>query len=98
MRYLVTGGAGFIGSHIVDRLVKDGHDVVIFDNLSTGKIQNINPKATFVDFDISKDEYNRILFDWKFITVFDKVNFFIFIEPNQRFSETISSLDLKFVR
>ena len=37
MRVLVTGGAGFVGSHLVDRLVKDGHDVTVYDNLSTGR-------------------------------------------------------------
>jgi nucleoside-diphosphate-sugar epimerase len=41
MRVLVTGGAGFIGSHLVERLVKDGHDVLALDNLSTGSLGNI---------------------------------------------------------
>ena len=41
MRYLVTGGAGFIGSHITDRLLADGHRVRILDNFSTGKHANI---------------------------------------------------------
>tara|TARA_R110000824_G_scaffold160437_2_gene335209 strand:+ start:401 stop:1339 length:939 start_codon:yes stop_codon:yes gene_type:complete len=50
---LVTGGAGFIGSNLVDRLIDDGHDVVIIDNLSTGKVDNINPKAEFIDDGIS---------------------------------------------
>ena len=41
MRYLVTGGAGFIGSNIVDELVRRGQDVVVLDNLSTGKESNL---------------------------------------------------------
>ena len=45
MRCVVTGGAGFIGSHIVNRLVEDGHEVVVIDDLSTGKKENVNPKA-----------------------------------------------------
>jgi UDP-glucose 4-epimerase len=47
MKVLVTGGAGFIGSHIVDGLVKEGYEVVIVDDLSTGFDKNINPKAKF---------------------------------------------------
>jgi UDP-glucose 4-epimerase len=42
MRYIVTGGAGFIGSHIAEYLSKNGHEVIIFDNLFTGKKQNIH--------------------------------------------------------
>jgi len=49
---LVTGGAGFIGSHVVDALVKKGLKVVIIDNLSTGTKKNINPKARFYKLDI----------------------------------------------
>lgn len=41
MRYIVTGGAGFIGSHLATRLVNGGHDVVILDNFSTGRKENI---------------------------------------------------------
>ena len=53
MRALVTGGAGFIGSNLVNRLIDDGHDVVIIDNLSTSKKENVNPKADFYHRDIS---------------------------------------------
>lgn len=48
MRYLVTGAAGFIGSHMVDRLIAGGHEVVAFDSLLTGDQGNVNPKAQFL--------------------------------------------------
>ncbi len=49
-RYLVTGGAGFIGSHIAECLVERGNDVVVFDNLSTGKVENLRSFRERVDF------------------------------------------------
>lgn len=49
MKALVTGGAGFIGSNLTDRLIELGHSVVVIDNLSTGKLDNVNPKAEFVN-------------------------------------------------
>jgi UDP-glucose 4-epimerase len=52
MNILVTGGAGFIGSHIVDKYIKEGHRVIIVDNLSTGFKKNINPKAFYYKIDI----------------------------------------------
>ncbi len=52
MKVLVTGGAGFIGSHIVDRLVQEGYGVVVADNLATGKRRNINRAAKFYRADI----------------------------------------------
>ncbi|HOJ22347.1 MAG TPA: NAD-dependent epimerase/dehydratase family protein [Armatimonadota bacterium] len=52
MKVLVTGGAGFIGSHVVDRLIADGHQVVVVDDLSNGKRENLNPAATFYQMDI----------------------------------------------
>lgn len=55
-KVIVTGGAGFIGSHVVDTLIKQGIEVIILDNLSTGKKENINPKATFIKCDLTKDK------------------------------------------
>ncbi len=52
MKVLVTGGAGFIGSHVVDGYVAAGHEVLIVDNLATGKRTNLNPKARFFELDI----------------------------------------------
>ena len=50
MRTVVTGGAGFIGSHLAEKLIKLGHSVVILDNLSTGSIANINDFIDNVEF------------------------------------------------
>ena len=55
MRILVTGGCGFIGSHIVDAYIARGHEVVVVDNLSTGNIDNLNTKAIFYEEDINRD-------------------------------------------
>ena len=57
-KYIVTGGAGFIGSHLVDALIDNGNEVIILDNLSTGKEENINPKAEFHKVDISSSPMN----------------------------------------
>jgi len=51
-KIIVTGGAGFIGSHLVDKLIERGHRVIVLDNLSTGKKENLNPKAEFYNLDI----------------------------------------------
>ena len=50
--YLVTGGAGFIGSHLIDSLIQDHHSVTTIDNLSSGKNNNLNSKAHFIQGDI----------------------------------------------
>lgn len=49
-KFLVTGGAGFIGSHIVERLVKEGHSVRVLDDLSTGELSNLQPIIKDIDF------------------------------------------------
>ena len=52
MKILVTGGAGFIASHVVDLYIANGHEVVILDDLSTGCASNLNPSARFIHMDI----------------------------------------------
>lgn len=52
MKAIVTGGAGFIGSHLVDALITRGDDVTVIDNLSTGRTENIHPQARFIEADV----------------------------------------------
>ncbi len=56
MKYVVTGGAGFIGSNLVDQLIKEKNEVCVIDNFSTGKKENCNPKAKYHNLDISKNK------------------------------------------
>ena len=60
-KIVVTGGAGFIGSHLVDKLIEQGHSILIIDDLSTGKKENINSKAEFIELDINNNELGNVL-------------------------------------
>lgn len=65
-KVLLTGGAGFIGSHIADRLIKKGYRVAIVDNLSTGKKENLNPEAKFYKADIrDQKKLSRVFAEFK---------------------------------
>ena len=71
MRILITGGSGFIGSHLCDRLLADGHEVIAMDNLSTGSVDNIahlagNKRFHFIDHDVT----NYIFIEGPIDTVF----------------------------
>src|SRR3989337_3238071 len=69
MRILVTGGAGFIGSHIVDAYLQEGHEVSIIDDLSSGKQENINPQAKFFKIDVGATEVEDIFKQGRFDVV-----------------------------
>ena len=60
-KILVTGGAGFIGSHLTDELIRLGYSVVVVDDLSTGKLQNVNKKAQFIKLDLGSASASKIL-------------------------------------
>ncbi len=70
MRVCVTGGAGFIGSHLVDRLIALGHMVLVIDNLTTGVREFVNPKATFIEMDVRDANIESIFADFKPQVVF----------------------------
>lgn len=70
MRILVSGGAGFIASHIVDAYIQLGHEVTIVDNLTTGQRENLNPKAKFIKIDIRDPKVAEVFNS----THFDLVN------------------------
>jgi len=65
MRLAVTGGAGFIGSHLVDRFVHDGHEVLVVDDLSSGKRENVHARARLVVADIRSDDARRALTEFR---------------------------------
>ena len=62
MKILVTGGAGFIASHVVDRYIELGHQVAVVDDLSTGRRENLNPEAKFYEVDITNTDALEAVF------------------------------------
>ena len=60
MRILVTGGAGFIASNVVDALIEEGHDVSVVDNLSSGFERNLNPRARFYRLSVRGSELSDV--------------------------------------
>jgi UDP-glucose 4-epimerase len=66
MRILVTGGAGFIGSNVADRFLADGHEVAVLDDLSTGRRENLHPRAVFYELSLCDgEEVRRALADFR---------------------------------
>ena len=61
MKIMVTGGAGFIGSNVADGYVQAGHQVVVVDDLSTGKKENVNPEAKFYEMDIRSEDMDGLM-------------------------------------
>ena len=69
MKILITGGAGFIASHIADACIREGYDVTIVDDLSVGKRENVNPNAAFYQIDIRDPKLKDVFANAKFDTV-----------------------------
>ena len=87
-KVIITGGAGFIGSHLSDQLISQGVEVIIIDNLSTGKKENLNSKAFFVDIDLSMVNVKELhwqLFPMKFFRNVDVV-FHLAATPQVQYS------------
>jgi nucleoside-diphosphate-sugar epimerase len=76
MKILVTGGAGFIGSNLVDKLIDEGYKVFIIDNLSSGKKENINKKAVFYKADICHLD--------KILPLFKEIDYVFHLAANPR--------------
>ena len=96
MKSVVTGGAGFIGSNLVDQLVKLGHQVIVLDNLSTGQLSNlvqVKNKIEFVNVDISKSEdsihkyFDNV--DWVFHVAGLADMFSSILNPNKYFQSNV---------
>jgi UDP-glucose 4-epimerase len=69
-RSVVTGGAGFVGSHLVDRLIAEGHEVLVIDDLSSGAAANLPAEARFERLDIATDDLDGVLGSWRPQAVF----------------------------
>src|SRR6056297_2237833 len=89
-KVLVTGGAGFIGSHLVDKLIEQNKEVVIVDDLSTGKKDYINPKAKFYNLSINSKELEE---DFKIENI--SVIYHLAAQVDVRISVKDPELDLK---
>jgi UDP-glucose 4-epimerase len=64
-RAIVTGGAGFIGSHLVDRLISEGFAALVIDDLSTGRAENLDPEVRLERLDVALDELECVFRDWR---------------------------------
>ncbi|MCK5040259.1 MAG: NAD-dependent epimerase/dehydratase family protein [Candidatus Aenigmarchaeota archaeon] len=62
-KYIVTGGAGFVGSTLADRLIEEGNEVIIIDNLHTGSKENVHPDAKFIESDVLDIDFNDEIFE-----------------------------------
>ncbi len=70
MKILVTGGAGFIGSHLVDALMGEGHEVVVLDDLSSGTVKNLPRKIRFIKLDVRSNNIFTLFSDERFDAVY----------------------------
>lgn len=65
MNILVTGGAGFIGSHVVDSYLENGHNVIVVDDLSSGNVNNLNKSAKLIKMDVRDSDIRKLMSEYK---------------------------------
>jgi UDP-glucose 4-epimerase len=70
LKILVTGGAGFIGSHIVDALLAKGHDIVVLDDLSSGTVKNLPKRIRFIKLDVRSNNISTLFLEERFDVVY----------------------------
>ena len=84
MKILVTGGAGFIGLHLVDKLIKNKYEVLVLDDFSGGSISNINERTKWEKVDLRNIIHTKRIID-KFKPYFE-----YFLSPHQHYRENIT--------
>ncbi len=100
MKSLVTGGAGFLGSHVVDHLITIGHDVVVLDDFSGGRADNVHPKAIFVngsitDYPILKKLFSEHKFDYVYhLAAYAAENMSHFVRRHNYENNVLGSINL----
>ncbi|MBD3281265.1 NAD-dependent epimerase/dehydratase family protein, partial [Candidatus Uhrbacteria bacterium] len=91
---IVTGGAGFIGSHLVDAMIERGYRVAVIDDLSSGSKTNLNPQAEFYELDIRSDEAINVIKQTKPNLIF---HFAAQISVPESFRDPLKDTDLNLI-
>ena len=90
MKVLVTGGVGFVGTNLIKRLIKDGHDIASIDNYSSGKKENEQEGCKYIDCNL-EDLYQPKLFDKKLFNILSEVDVIYHIAALARIQPSIKN-------